>query len=75
MLRKLAILLFTLLALFFLVRLIGAGHHWMRHEHSLEHNYRTLTFWSAFFMAISAAIALGIASFTTPNETTSSGQK
>ncbi|HEY9154442.1 MAG TPA: hypothetical protein VIM69_04885 [Opitutaceae bacterium] len=69
MLRKLAILLFTLLAVGFLIRLIGAGHHWVTHQSSPEHNYRALTFWSAFYMAICAAFALGIASFTTPNET------
>ena len=70
MLRKLAILVFSLLAVVFLVRLVGAGHHWVRHEHSLEHNYKALTFWSAFFMAMCAAVALGIASLTTPDETT-----
>lgn len=69
MLRKLAILLFTVLAVGFLVRAVGAGHHWVTHQNSPEHNYKALTFWSAFYMAMCAAFALGIASFTTPDDT------
>ena len=75
MLRKLAIWLFALLAFAFLIRCVGAGHHWLTHQSSPEHNYKALTFWSAFYMAICAAFALGIASFTTPNETGTTGQK
>jgi len=56
-----------------LIRCVGAGHHWLTHQTSPDHNYKALTFWSAFYMAISAAFALGIANFTTPNDTT--GQK
>ncbi len=70
MLRKLAIAVFTLLAIGFLIRLVGFGHHWLTHQSSLEHNYKALTFWSAFYMAICAAFALGIASFTAPNDNT-----
>jgi len=68
MLRKLAILVFVLLASGFLVRCVGSGYHWFQHQCTPEHNYKALTVWAAFYMAISAAFALGIASFTTPDE-------
>jgi hypothetical protein len=68
MIRKLAIVIFALLATAFFLRLIQSGHHWVAHSRSPEHNYKALTIWSAFFMAVCAAFALGIAQFTSPDD-------